>query len=159
MRGMRTRAVSAACITAAAILGLAACTPQTPAPKPTLTHDGSSAPTSGPAPTPTLSPQGTAEENLAYFDYVNERLIAQNPSPNGRAFIDNLVAAGFDKSAMEVTPDTTAVNLQAANIVFSVRMGDGCLIGQDGDTGYQSTVMPVLATGKCLVGKTRPIDW
>jgi hypothetical protein len=60
---------------------------------------------------------------------------------------------------MELTPDRTAADLAADNIQFSVRIGDECLLGQFGNTGYVSAVGDVLSTGRCLVGKTRPIDW
>jgi hypothetical protein len=69
------------------------------------------------------------------------------------------VASGFDKSQMELTADTTAVGLEADNIQFSVKINDGCLIGQNGNVGVHTVTAPVLATGTCLVGNTRAIDW
>ena len=79
----------------------------------------------------------------------------------GRAYIDALIAAGFDRSAMQVTPDQTTVGNPAESIQFSVRWGDECLVGQVGPaTGTPVTVVvPVLGEGSCLVGQTRPIDW
>ena len=79
----------------------------------------------------------------------------------GRAYIDSLVEAGFDKTAMQLTPDQSTVGNAAESIQFSVRWADQCLIGQVGPaTGAPVTVMvPVLAEGTCLVGETRPIDW
>ncbi len=128
----------------------------------------STAPAASAAPTPTptataiaLVPHGTAQQNLAYFDQVNRATLARNPDAHGRDFIDGLVAAGFPKSAMQVTVDTTTIGLKANSIQFSVRMGQTCLIGQNGADagGYNSQVTPVLATGACLIGDTRPIDW
>jgi hypothetical protein len=80
---------------------------------------------------------------------------------SGRAYIDALVAAGFDKSAMQVTPDETTVGNPAESIQFSVRWGEECLVGQVGPaTGAPvAIVVPILAEGTCLVGETRPIDW
>ena len=52
-----------------------------------------------------------------------------------------------------------AIDLFADNVQFSVLIGGECIIGQDGNVGYQSTVLPVLSSGSCLVGKTRPITW
>jgi ABC-type transport system substrate-binding protein len=135
-----------------------------PAESPTADAGGSPSaeatdPAEAPRPQPTLDPDGSALQNLDYFDAVNERLIEDQDAPDGRAFIDSLVNAGFDRGAMEVTPDRTAVDLAADNIQFSVRMGEKCLLGQFGNTGYVSVVGDVLSTGKCLVGRTRPIDW
>ena len=142
-----------------ALLAIAGCT-GAPAPAPAPEPSSSSPSPSGtPAPDPTFDPAGGAEQNLDYFDFVNARLLGQNGDPDGRTLIDNLVSAGFDKAAMEVTPDRTAVDLDADNVQFSVRFADGCLVGQVGNTGYVSAVAPLLGTGKCLVGATRPIDW
>lgn len=141
-------------LVAVVVAALAGCVP-TPAPAPTPTPTASSSD----AGTPTLDLQGTADENLAYFDYVNNAFIAQGGDLSGRPFIDNLVKAGFPKVDMEVTPDRTTVNLAADNVSFSVRLGNTCLIGQYGNTGYASTAQKLLSTGRCLVGTTRKIDW
>jgi hypothetical protein len=143
---------------------LSGCTLAAPAPGGGVTAEataqtGDAAASAPPRPQPTLDTDGSALQNLDYFDAVNQRLLDQRDAPDGRAFIDSLVTAGFDRSAMEVTPDRTAVDLAADSIQFSVRMGDHCLLGQSGNTGYVSAVGDVLSTGKCLVGRTRPIDW
>ena len=120
-------------------------------------------PTDTPTSTPTggFVPGGTAAQNLAYFDTVNRATLAAHPNATGRDFIDALVAAGFAKADMQVTPDTTTISLQAPSVQFSVRMGTTCLIGQNGAgaDGYWSMVTPVLSTGNCLIGQTRAIDW
>lgn len=135
--------------------GAPAPTTSTPAASPSPT------PTSTVAPEPELVPGGTAAQNLPYFDKVNRATLAANPAAKGRDFIDALVAAGFDKSAMQVTVDTTTIGLAANSIQFSVKLGDTCLIGQNGADagGYSSLTTPVLATGACLIGQTRAIDW
>jgi hypothetical protein len=106
-----------------------------------------------------LVPDGTAKENLPYFDAVNEELLVKNPKPDGRGFIDSLVAAGFTKKDMEVTPDKTAIGLDRDNIQFSVKFDKECIIGQFGNVGYHSTLAPITQTGTCMVGLTRAIDW
>jgi hypothetical protein len=147
----------------AVVLGvLTGCSGSAPEPAPATTV---AAPTpapiaSTPAPAPTLDPSGGAAANKAFFDAVNQQVLAQDSSAGGRAFIDALTAAGFDKAAMEVTPDRTAADLAADSIQFSIRFSDGCLAGQAGPaTGYDSLVTKVLGTGRCLMGTTRPIDW
>jgi hypothetical protein len=150
-------ALSAAAV-AAATLALAGCVPSSPAP----TKTAAATATSSASPTPdapTIDLVGTAGQNQAYFDAVNEKFIAAGGDLSGRPFIDELVKAGYPKTNMEVTPDRTAVNLAADNIQFSIRFGSTCLIGQYGNVGYSSTVTKVLGTGRCLVGTTRTIDW
>lgn len=148
----------AAVVLAAAVgaLGLAGCVEQ-PTPSPSPTGEVT------PSPTPTVEPEidldGTAAQNQDYFDLVNQRLIAAGGTLDGRAFIDNLVAAGYPRVDMELTPDRTAINGAADNIQFSIRFESTCLIGQYGNVGYTSSYAPLLGTDRCLVGVTRPIDW
>lgn len=150
-------AVLAVLITA---IGLTGCgSPQAVAPTASQTPVATPTPQATKPSAPRLVPDGTAEENLPYFDSVNNALFAAAPQSNGRAIIDSLVAAGFDKSAMQVTPDTTPTHNNADSIQFAVQFGSECLIGQFGGGEYTSVTGPALATGGCLVGKTRPIDW
>jgi hypothetical protein len=102
---------------------------------------------------------GTAEDNLPYFTAVVSALLSAEPDASGRDIVDHLAQSGFDKSSMELTADTTAVGLEADNLQFSVRMNGGCLIGQEGNVGLHTVTAPLLATGTCLVGNTRAIDW
>jgi hypothetical protein len=155
---MRQGALAAAM---AVVLGatLAGCEQSTTTvPSPVPTPSGTS---SASAAVPTYDPTGTAQDNLAYFDAVGHALLDNNPTANaqGETIVDWFVSHGFDKSNMEVTPDKTSIGLAAWNIEFSVKFGNSCLLGQAGNVGFQSSVLPVLATGKCLIGQTRPITW
>ena len=149
-------------------LSLAGCSANAPAPSVSATSDaaGSAAPSpAAPSSTATPTPvvgflsDGTAKADKARFDAVNTKLFAANGSANGRAIIDSLTAAGFDKAAMQVTPDKTSINGGVDSILFSVKIGDSCLLGQHGGGGYSSAVEAALKSGLCLVGKTRAIDW
>jgi hypothetical protein len=138
---------------------LTACTPA-PSPSPTLTP--AAAPTE-PAPTEetiAFHPGGTAEENLPIFAAVTAEVWAASGSSSGSAYIDALTAAGFDKSAMQITQDLTTVGRPVESMQFSVRWDTQCLVGQVGpSTGNPVTmVMDQLAEGRCLVGTTRPIE-
>jgi hypothetical protein len=142
------------------LAALAGCVPGDPMPVPT------DEPTSGASGTPTEAPvsrelnlAGTATENLPYFNDVNHAWIDPGGATDGRSLIDNLVDAGFPKEAMEVTPDRTSINAQADQVQYSVRINGTCLIGQYGGGRYSGTAQPLLASGKCLIGTTRPIDW
>ena len=146
---------------AAALLVLSACTPG-PDPAASPSAGTSQAPDSTAPVEPVLVPDGTAEDNLPLFTGVSEGIWASDQRGSGRAYIDALVAAGFDRAAMQVTQDLTTVGNTAESLQFSVRWGDeDCLIGQVGPSTGQvvTAVMPQLAEGRCLVGATRPIDW
>jgi hypothetical protein len=158
---------------AGAIL-LTGCTPpvtpgaESPSPSATsVTAPDATVPDASASPSPTgsaepaLVPDGTAQDNLPLFATVVEAVWATPEQVAGRAYVDALVAAGFDRAAMQLTPDESTVGNPAESIQFSVRWVDQCLVGQVGPaTGAPVTVVvPVLAEGTCLVGETRPIDW
>ena len=129
----------------------------TPAPQPTST--GAAATEISVTPPPFV-PGGTAQENFAYFNWVNKRTISANPAVGSLDFVNGLTDAGFDRAAMQRTPDRTAIDLAADSVQFSVQAGEWCLIGQfgDGSDGYRSVVAPVVPGVGCLVGVTAPLD-
>ncbi|MDH6237428.1 hypothetical protein [Cryobacterium sp. CG_9.6] len=149
-------------------LPLSACSAASPSPSssPSATATAgsdvpaSTPPTETPAPALSLQPEQSAAANLEFFDSIASAVAATNPA-DGRAYIDALVGAGFDKTAMQLTFDRTPTDLAADSVQFSVLFNDECLIGQFGPAsgGYQSLVAPVLASGTCLFGVTRQIDW
>ena len=163
----RHRPVAAAIAATLLAAVLTACVPEAvpdPTSSPAVTAttaqpSPSSTPTTPPE--PTLLPDGTAADNLPLFASVTAAVWASGDRVTGRAYVDALAAAGFDKAAMQVTDDQTTVGNPAESIQFAVRWGEECLVGQVGPaTGDPVTVvMPVLAEGTCLVGQTRPIDW
>jgi hypothetical protein len=131
---------------------LSACAPEPLTPMPV--------PTAEPSTTASAAPDDSAEGQRQLFDVTNNGTVTRLGSAvGGRDFIDALVAAGFDKSAMQLTPDATAIGLSADNVQFSVQIDDDCLVGQYGNVGYASAVLPAVSTVGCLIGNTRPIDW
>lgn len=152
----RTRALAWASIAVALVAGVTGCAPDRTS---LLEPEPSNTPGPAPSYAPAFDPNAGATGNQAFFDLVNKATISLDSSPGGKKMINALVAAGFPKDGMELTPDRTAINLSADNIQFSVLLGDECLIGQEGNIGYDSTVQPVLGSGKCLVGVTRKITW
>lgn len=156
-----TRAAVAAAAGAALVLVLSACGP-TEQPSPDPTQSAPSPSPSATATAPSYVADGTAEDNLPLFTAVTAKVWSSDQKVAGRAYIDALVAAGFDRAAMQVTQDMSTVGNPAESIQFSVRWGDAeCLVGQVGpSTGQPVTVvLPQLAEGRCLVGETRAIDW
>ncbi len=130
---------------------------------------GSGAPSAAPSGEPSIAPEppelvpdGDASDNLPLFEAVTLTVWASPSNAQGRAYVDALADAGFAREDMQVTEDLTTVGNPAESIQFSVRWGDAeCLVGQVGpSTGDPVvSVMPQLAEGRCLVGKTREIDW
>lgn len=149
-------------MTAALVAGvLVGCSP-VPAPSAQQSAPAASETPSAEPEGPAFHPDGTAEDNLPLFTAVTQQVWASEQRAAGRAYIDALAAAGFDKAAMQVTEDITTVGNPVESLMFSVRWGeDKCLIGQVGpSTGEPvTTVMDQLAEGRCLIGNTRPIDW
>ena len=160
---MARRTAAGIILVLAGSLALAGCGPAAPAPAPT--QSAAQSPSATPEPTatapvdPVLVESGTASENRPYFDKINNAFFAANGRGDGKSIIDNLIAAGFRKRDMEVTPDRTSIDLDADSVVFSVRVKGECLIGQFSAMGYSTIQAPLLGTGGCLVGATRPIDW
>ena len=159
------RVIGGGLLAAGAALVLAACS-QVPAPdespsSPTPSASPSVSATPTTPPPPSLQPEGTAEENLPFFTVITQQVWAGPERMAGRAYIDALVAAGFDKSRMQVTKDQTAIGNTADSIQFSVAWEDECLIGQAGAAFPEpvTVVLPILEGGACLIGETRPIDW
>lgn len=151
----------------ATALILTACAAPEVVPSPESASPTATAAPATPSPSPSIGTpaapvaDGTAADNLPLFTTVTAAVWATPEQVSGRAYIDALVAAGFDKAAMQVTYDQSTVGNPAESIQFSVRWGDECLVGQVGPaTGAPVTVVvPALAEGTCLVGETRPIDW
>jgi len=158
---MRRRATLAGVFVLVVGLVLAGCSGD-PMPTPTQRSTASASPTPKPSPTaaiPVFRPNGSAAANQQYFDYVNRTLASAQGMSSGRAIVDNLVAAGFTKTDMEVTDDTTALNIPVDAIQVAVRFKGECLIGQFSPAGYTGILAPLLGTGTCLVGKTITINW
>jgi len=158
--GTSARVALSVAATAVALL-LSACAPgaPTPQPAPDTTVGASPSVSATPEASRELDLAGTAEDNRNYFGDTNKALIKRVDDPDGRAFIDNLVEAGFPKEAMELTPDRTTINAEVDQLMFSVRINGTCLIGQYGGGKYHTGTGPLLADGRCLIGNTRDIDW
>ncbi|OUE24882.1 DUF6993 domain-containing protein [Clavibacter michiganensis] len=153
-------------LVAPALLGallLSACTQSPAAPEPTASAAVTEGVDPGASPAaPTIAPvdpDGTAEGNLPAFEATAGGVVAADPNAQGRALVDALVAAGFPKDRMEVTADATPLGNSVDSILVSVRLQDGCLIGQRAQDGFSAHVEPVLSSDRCLVGQTRSIDW
>jgi hypothetical protein len=155
--------VLAAVVAATLAGGLTACSAPEPAEPTPEAVTSSAPPSSAPEPSgPTYVADGSAADNLPLFTAVTAQVWSSEARNSGRAYVDALVGAGFDRAAMQVTQDATTVGNPVESLQFSVRWGETeCLVGQVGpSTGEPVTaVMPQLAEGRCLVGTTSAIDW
>ncbi len=115
------------------------------------------------APEPTYNPDGSAAENLPYFNKTNQAFAAGAQEINGKNVVDALAAAGFDKQAMQVSFDKTATGLNAENIFVSVLIDQSCLMGQFVRADRSYTGIETRALGPnftiCNPSTTRTIDW
>lgn len=153
MRLRHPRAIASAVVLAGTLV-LTGCSSGDPQPTTPATEVAT------PSAAPVFVPGGTAEQNKPWFDHINQQTLAQNEKASSREMVDALVVAGFDKTAMQVTFDSTSTDLEADYIIVSVRIGEQCLVGQRSPRGYHSEIVPpVASTGTCLLGQTRPIDW
>jgi hypothetical protein len=148
---------------------LAGCTaaPSASGPSDSTSSDAGSSGTSTDSPATSSTPKppaafradGTALQNEAFFKSTVRAVLQKNHDSGGKPIVDALVKAGFAKKTLEVTPDKTSVGLDADNIEFSAKVNGGCIIGQSGNVGFSVITAPLLSTGRCLIGKTRTIDW
>lgn len=109
-------------------------------------------------PTPTKDPvfvsDGSAQNNLNYFSWVIEKTLAADPATDSFAVAQAVGTAGFDPATVQFTFSRTAAGLAADTSEVAVQFGGQCLIGQFGPVAPKviARVMPVLATGGCLLG-------
>lgn len=116
-----------------------------------------------PVAAPEFYPEGSAADNLPYF-HESLRQFGLGEAPvQGVPVVDHLVAAGFDKTQMQVSFDESKTNLVADNIFVSVLIGQDCLIGQIvvADRSFVAEEAPAVGPDRasCLIGTTRTIDW
>jgi len=154
-RAARTRArgLAPVLVGLATVALVAGCTSEpspVPSASPTLPPDAASV---------VLTPESSVEDARVVFDRTVTELLAQDAAPGGRGVVDALVASGFDKASLQVTPDTTYTGREADSVQFSALWGDSCLVGQVAAGTYAAQTAPVLGTGACLVGTTRAVDW
>jgi hypothetical protein len=116
-------------------------------------------PSATPTPTATTAleylPDGNAFDNKSYFDQVLRPVAEAGQKTPGRAMVSALVAAGFDRHAISLTPDLTRTGLDADSVFVAVRIDTLCLIGQRTNSkNFYSSVESELKIGSCLIGNT-----
>lgn len=128
--------------------------------EPTASPTPTPTPTATAAPPPVYAPDGDAQDNKAFFDFVLAPVATADQVNPSRAMVNALERAGFSTKKMQVTPHLTKTNLEADSVIVSVEIKRSCLIGQRSANGeYFSTIETALKTGGCLIGSTLEIDW
>jgi hypothetical protein len=159
---VRLRLTAAAAIVLTASIALTACTGGSE-PAPVVSGSAAASSSSGSAtasstPSPSATISAAAQAALGKFDAANKQIAASTASPTDAQIVSALVAAGFAKSAMEITADQTTIGRHVDSIEVAVKVGPTCLLGGFNGNAYSSETAPVLSTGKCLVGNTAPIS-
>ena len=150
---MKIRVIATA-LALSGVLALTGCSASTPVVKTTETATVSASATPKPTKDPVLMANGSAQDNLYFFTWVIEKTLAADPAADSYAVAQAVGAAGFDPATVQFTFSRTAAGLAADTSEVAVQFGGQCLIGQFGPVAPKviSQVLPVLATGGCLLG-------
>ncbi len=153
------RLASTAALLVAATLSLSACAPASEPPERPSREEVFREP----AAAPQLVPGGTADENFVFFSDTLRQFVLSGSPLQGRPVVDALVAAGFERAAMQVSFDESKTGLAADSVFVSVRIEEDCLIGQllTVEQSFTAAVEPTVGPegDLCLIGNTRAIDW
>ena len=149
------RTVSALTVLVVSV-GLASCSTATEkAPSAQSTVSSATAtPTPTPTTPPVFLPEGTAQQNLEYLGWVITSTLAADPAMDSYGVASAVGASGFDPATVQFTFSTTAAGLPADTSEIAVQFAGECLIGQYGPVQPTviTKVMPLLASGGCLIG-------
>ena len=161
----RASSTIAALRTATAIVVLSAalngCSPAS------VPSEGSTVSSSPASPLATADDTGaTSPLDFDSFNTINRNTIVSIGDASGADLTDALLSAGFDRSRLEVTADSTTEGKRADAIFVAVKSGETCFVGQyrtkasgeDGDAKYLGARVAPLATGRCLIGDPVPIE-
>lgn len=102
---------------------------------------------------------GTARENQPHIDWVVEQAReASSTRVLGLGMVEELVEGGYLRELMELTPDMSLIKLPADSTTLAIRFDQECVLAQWGADWYASSVEPVIAGGRCLLGETVSLD-
>jgi hypothetical protein len=155
VKRIRTIAVSLVIVSALALGGCAPAPVASPSatPTPSISVDPF-------GPKPEFFPEGTAVDNKPLFDWVLGHAVLIETKDPGKQMAKALIAEGFRAKQMQLTVSKTGTGSPADSVIISVQIGTSCLLGQRMlDKSYASTIETAVASGGCLVGKTRKIKW
>ncbi len=120
----------------------------------TTTSTPTTSPSATVEPIPALIPDGTATQNLPYFNYVIRQALTADPTLDSFAIAQIVSQSGFPADTVQFTFTRTSVGLAADSVTIAALFSGECLIGQYGPAvpEYHGIVLPGLAQGGCLIG-------
>ncbi|MFC8041852.1 DUF6993 domain-containing protein [Paenarthrobacter sp. NPDC057355] len=89
------------------------------------------------------------------MESVLTRLTSDASKPAQEQIRNQLVAAGIPASTLEVSASRTPTGLDVDAIEAAAQSGHSCIIGQIRSQAVTIVTLPVLSTGKCLIGDAR----
>ena len=101
---------------------------------------------------PVFDSDGSAHDNLAFFESVMVAAGAGSGISSSDSPIERLIAAGFSAASITHTQNATARQFPVDSISIAVEFDGQCLIGQYSTTWVTSGVNALLPTGECLIG-------
>lgn len=103
---------------------------------------------------PKFVPDGTAGDNLEYFKWVVESIVANDSTQDSGNVASGIANSGFDPQTIQFTPSITTASLQADSVFVSVLFAGECLIAQYGPVinGVNVVKLKPLNSGGCLIG-------
>lgn len=126
----------------------------TPVTLPEMGDEGQESPAPQPVEPPEFYPDGSAEQNRPYVDWVLRQAGAGVATLTGADAVAALEAGGLSRATMELTADRTAIGLEADSISLALQIAGECLIAQWSAEWVVTQVAPLLASGTCLLGET-----
>ena len=135
-------------------LAMSGCSSPAPTPTSSASEDKSASATPTPTPNPVLLPEGTAKENLPYFEFVVANAFAADPTLDSVGLAQKVAEAGFPAETIQYSLSTTAVGLVSDTADVATNFGGACLVAQFGPVLPEPHIveMPSLAQGGCLIG-------
>jgi hypothetical protein len=81
--------------------------------------------------------------------------VAVTPQPSREQVRASLSAAGFAPAAVEVSASRTPTGLAADAVDVGVLGGNECVMAQIRSGTVETSVLPVLANGRCFIGSVQ----
>lgn len=83
---------------------------------------------------------------------VMTAVASANPRPSQSVLRSQLISAGITDATLEVSASRTPTGLDVDAITAAARLGVDCVVGQIRESKITVVVLPVLASGRCIIG-------